>query len=278
MNSTTLVVGHGSRNPQGNEQIREFVRRWSASHPHRRLQLCFLELAHPGLAEGLDQAAQQGDRVQVLPLILNAAGHVKQELPEAVEQARQRHPGVRFEILPHIGAGPELLQLLRQRLKQLMAQLHHPDPRTTGVILLGRGSSDAGANGELARLARWLYEAESHDLVELAFTGVTWPRLEQVVQRMHRLDMTQLCILPLYLFTGVLIERIQGQLERLRRQYPQLAIACSEPFGFDPIIYGLAEQRVSQTNPNQPRLLECDGCRYRTQGHAHHHHHHQGAQ
>ena len=33
-----------------------------------------------------------------------------------------------------------------------------PDPQTTGVILLGRGSSDAGANGELAKMARWLFE------------------------------------------------------------------------------------------------------------------------
>jgi sirohydrochlorin cobaltochelatase len=58
-----------------------------------------------------------------------------------------------------------------------------PDPQTTGVILLGRGSSDAGANGELAKMARWLFEDNDHELVDLAFTGVTWPRLETVVQR-----------------------------------------------------------------------------------------------
>jgi sirohydrochlorin cobaltochelatase len=58
-----------------------------------------------------------------------------------------------------------------------------PDPQTTGVILLGRGSSDAGANGELAKMARWIFEDNDHELVDLAFTGVTWPRLETVVQR-----------------------------------------------------------------------------------------------
>jgi precorrin-8X/cobalt-precorrin-8 methylmutase len=54
---------------------------------------------------------------------------------------------------------------------------------TTGVVLLGRGSSDAGANGELAKMARWVFEDNEHELVDLAFTGVTWPRLETVVQR-----------------------------------------------------------------------------------------------
>jgi hypothetical protein len=91
-----------------------------------------------------------------------------------------------------------------------------PDPQTTGVILLGRGSSDAGANGELAKMARWLFEDNDHELVDLAFTGVTWPRLETVVQRQARLGMTQICIVPVYLFTGVLMERIKAQVERLR--------------------------------------------------------------
>ena len=64
-----------------------------------------------------------------------------------------------------------------------MHELAMPDPKTTGVILLGRGSSDAGANGEVARTARWVLEDGHHELVDVAFTGVTFPRLETVVQR-----------------------------------------------------------------------------------------------
>jgi CbiX. len=77
-----------------------------------------------------------------------------------------------------------------------MKALDVPDPQTTGVILLGRGSSDAGANGELARMARWIFEENDHELVDLAFTGVTWPRLETVVQRQVKLGMTQICVIP----------------------------------------------------------------------------------
>ena len=42
--------------------------------------------------------------------------------------------------------------LYTSQLDRLMKALDVPDPQTTGVILLGRGSSDAGANGELARI------------------------------------------------------------------------------------------------------------------------------
>ena len=116
-----------------------------------------------------------------------------------------------------------------------------PDPQTTGVILLGRGSSDAGANGELGKMARWIFEDNDHELVDLAFTSITWPRLETVVQRQVRLGMTQICIVPVYLFTGVLIERIKGQVERLQTQYPGVAFALGSHFGFDKGIFDLLD-------------------------------------
>ena len=141
-------------------------------------------------------------------------------------------------------------------------------------ILLGRGSSDVGANGELARMARWIFEDNDHELVDLAFTGVTWPRLERVVQRQALLGMTQICVIPVYLFTGVLIERIKAQLERLRQQYPQIAFALGTHFGFDQGIFDLLDTKVKEGDLPMGRLLECDGCKYREAAEAEHLHDH----
>jgi precorrin isomerase len=149
-----------------------------------------------------------------------------------------------------------------------------PDPQTTGVILLGRGSSDAGANGELAKMARWLFEDNDFELVDLAFTGVTWPRLESVVQRQARLGMTQLAIVPVYLFTGVLMERIKAQVARLRGQYPQIAFALGTHFGFDKGVFELLDAKVAGLELPEGGLLECDGCKYRQAAEAEHLHDH----
>jgi sirohydrochlorin cobaltochelatase len=139
---------------------------------------------------------------------------------------------------------------------------------------LGRGSSDKVANGELAKLARWLFETTEHELVDIAFTGITYPRLETAVQRQVRLGMTQIAILPYYLFTGLLIERIGKQVERLQSQYPQIAFGAGTYFGFDPAIFKLLDQRVTEAcDPIAPKMLECDGCQYREQAEHHHHHH-----
>lgn len=275
MNTTSiLLVGHGSRNRDGNTEILHFAAQWRERHPAWRIETCFIEHADVLLDGGLDRAARDARQVLVIPFILNAAGHVKMELPAAIEEARARHPGVHFSCTRHLGMGREILKVLQGQLDRLMNALHVPDPQTTGVILLGRGSSDAGANGELAKMARWLFEDNDFELVDLAFTGVTWPRLESVVQRQARLGMTQICVVPVYLFTGVLMERIKAQVERLREQYPQIAFALGTHFGFDKGIFELLDSKVTGAELPEGGLLECDGCKYRQAAEAEHLHDH----
>jgi sirohydrochlorin cobaltochelatase len=67
-----------------------------------------------------------------------------------------------------------------------------------------------------------------------------------------KLGMTQIVIQPLYLFTGVLIERIQQQVARLRQSYPPIAFALGGYFGFDKGIYTLADARVREFHVNHP--------------------------
>lgn len=276
MNDTTLLlVGHGSRYRGGNTESLRFAEQWRARHPDWRIETCFIEHDEVLLDTGLDRAAADGARrVVVLPFILNAAGHVKMEIPAAIAAARARHPWVSFAYARHLGMGREILAVLQQRLDGLMRDLDMPDPRTTGVILLGRGSSDAGANGELARMTRWVFEVNDHDLVDLAFTGIAWPRLETVVQRQVRLGMTQLAIQPVYLFSGRLTERIQAQTERLRTLYSGISLVLGERFGFDAGIFDLLDTRVRELDQPAGGLLECDGCKYREAAEAEHLHDH----
>ena len=272
--TTILLVGHGSRFQGGNAETLRFAEQWRARHPDWRIQTCFIEYDEVLLDTGLDLAAREARRVLVLPLILNAAGHVKMEIPAAIAAARRRHPGVTFDSGRHLGMGREVLAILQARLDGLMAGLAMPDPRTTGVVLLGRGSSDAGANGELAKMARWVFEANHHDLVDLAFTGITWPRLETVAQRQARLGMTQVAIVPVYLFAGRLTERIAAQVERLRVQYPRIAFALAGHFGFDEGVFDLLDTRVLGSDLSDGGLLECDGCKYREAAQTEHLHDH----
>ena len=85
-------------------------------------------------------------------------------------------------------------------------------------------------------------------------------------------------------------ERIAGQIERLKQQYPQVAFALGTHFGFEPGIFAILDRRADEDELAGDSLLECDGCKYREAaeeehlhdhshtatggcGHAHAHHH-----
>ena len=265
MNSETiLLVGHGSREKSGNDEIEAFAAQWRERQPGWRIEVCFIEFSEITMSEGLRRAAESARRVIVVPLILNAAGHVKMDVPQAIDGARLKYPMVQFLYAPHLTACDPILAILKRRLKDAMQALDMPDPTTTGVVILGRGSSDRQANGDMAKMARWLMEETDHELVDLAFTGITYPRLEKAVQRQGLLGMKQVVVLPYYLFNGTLVERIARQVEHLKAQYPTIRFVSTRYFGFEPEIFALLEQRVDDLRRGAPAaLMPCDGCKFR---------------
>jgi sirohydrochlorin cobaltochelatase len=261
---TILLVGHGSREKSGNDEILAFAEQWRQRQPGWRNEVCFIEFSEITMSEGLRRAATGARRVMVLPLILNAAGHVKMDIPQAIDGARLKFPSVQFVYAPHLSAGEPILAILKRRLKGAMQALDMPDPTTTGVVMLGRGSSDRHANGEMAKMARWLMEETDHELVDLAFTGITYPRLEKVVQHQSLLGMTQVVVLPYYLFNGMLMERIKRQVDNLKTQYPTIRFSLTTYFGFEREIFEVLEQRVDDMQHGTPEaLMPCDGCKFR---------------
>ena len=288
MKETILLVGHGSRDPggEGNREVELFAHLWRERQPDWDIQVCFIEFADLLVAEGLTQAARDADRVIVVPLILNAAGHVKMELPEHLQQPGPR-PDTAFIYVPHLGAEDTILNVLKRRLGQAMDEFDRPTPRSRG------SSSSAGVPRTPWPTARWpKWRAGSSRPATTTWWISPSPgspiRLERVVQRQALLGMTQIIVLPYYLFTGSLMERIKRQMAHLRQQYPRLRFAPGRLSGFEDEIFDLLEQRVREGQAGTG-LMPCDGCKYRelardgsgvhrhhdsAPGHGHHHEHH----
>lgn len=241
MKEIILLVGHGSRNDAGNMEVEQFAVRWRKKHPKWRIELCFIEFASPSLDEGLRKAGADAEKVIVVPLILNAAGHVKTEIPDHIKKAENN--GATYLLAQHIGSSAQIKKIMLRRLAQ---SDDASDPAGTGIILLGRGSSDTEANGEVAKLLRWIYEFSDYEEADLAFTGITPPKLERVIDRQARLGMRKIVILPYYLFTGILMERIRGQVKTAEKKYPSITFALADYIGFEEEIYDILDRRVAE--------------------------------
>jgi sirohydrochlorin cobaltochelatase len=78
----------------GSQELAVQLRRASG----RKVVLGFNEFCAPSLDEALDQAAEQGAEkiIVVTPMMTRGGEHAEKDIPEAVEQARSRHPKEKF--------------------------------------------------------------------------------------------------------------------------------------------------------------------------------------
>src|SRR4051794_25078054 len=92
-----LVIGHGSRDPNGVAEYWRFVD-LVARTADVPVGGGFIELAEPDLDTAIDKLVADGaTHIVAVPLVLLGAGHMKLDGPAALDRGRDRHPHVRFD-------------------------------------------------------------------------------------------------------------------------------------------------------------------------------------
>lgn len=285
MNEFTLYVGHGSRDADGNEEFLQFIGRvieqTHAQTQNAGAEACFLELAAPTIPQGIAACIARGaDRIVIVPVILLAASHVKMEIPEFIDAARKQYPHVDFVYGRNVGLHEKIIDLLLFRFQQEAGELSAPELAETAIVLMGRGSSDPDANGDLYKIARQLWERTGVQTVEVCFTGITFPRLPEGIGRALALGAKRLVVVPYFLFTGILIKRMQILLSDLQSQHPQIRMTMAEYFGMHQDLAQIVLERREEARIGRS-FMNCDLCQYRKlaasdHGHSHDHDHSDG--
>lgn len=104
MSSGLILFAHGARDPRWAEPFTAVAERVRRADPGRIVELAFLELMAPDLAEATRRLAAAGaTRIDIVPLFLGMGGHLRDDLPPLVERIRQAHP--RIEVRLHLAIG-----------------------------------------------------------------------------------------------------------------------------------------------------------------------------
>jgi sirohydrochlorin ferrochelatase/(2Fe-2S) ferredoxin len=255
-----LILGHGSREPGANLEFEAVVETYRRLRPEFCVAYGYVELAAPALGDALDALARQVDQVLVLPVFLFAAGHVKNDVPLALERARLRHPQVRFTAAPALGVHPALVELAFARAQDALE--HARDPGKTAVIMVGRGSSDPDANADFYKLARLFAEGRGLGWVQPCFIGIARPRFEETVELIARTRPERIVVLPYFLFGGRLLEKLREMILTFQARNPWIAIELAPHLGADQRLFQLIDERV-RDGGERGRALPCDTCQYR---------------
>jgi len=271
-----LLVGHGSRDPEGNEQVRQMIAELIPQLDAKLLiETCFLEFERPTIEQGIQACVEKGAAsVYVIPLMLLAAGHSKIHIPAAIDEAKKRYPQVQFTYGRPFGIHEETMEICKTRLEDVGENPQDPG-QDTAVILLGRGGSDPDANSDLYKITRLLWEKLQYKLVEPAFMGVTDPLIKEGVDRCVKLGAKKIVVLPYFLFTGVLIKRLELLMEEFKVEHPTVEFLLAGYFGFHERLQLIIKDRIEEALQGEVKM-NCDTCQYRIAAmeHIDHHHHH----
>ena len=197
--TAVLLIGHGSKDPEGNQEFERFAQKAGVHH-------CLLEYAEPSIPTAFQRLAEQGvERVAAIPYFLFAGAHVKHDIPREIDEERKKHPSMDIQLGRHLGLDPALLHAMADRLGPV---------EDHAVLLVGRGSLEPEPIADMAAVARNFAELRGLPFVEHCFIALAPPDLPTGIANCRARGAKRVTVVPYFLLTGVLVKRI----ERISRE------------------------------------------------------------
>ncbi|SDI51675.1 sirohydrochlorin chelatase [Alteribacillus bidgolensis] len=245
-----LYVGHGSRVNEGNDQLKAFVDIAKKEIDVPIQETCFLELADPSILEGARRCIEQGaESLAVVPVLLLAAGHIKKDIPEELEEVKRRYPDLNLQYGEPFGLETKILLVLQQRLEK-MGWTHE---QSADILLVGRGSSDEQAIDDFHVIASRLKEVTKAQKVETAFLAAARPTFDEGLEKIKQSPAAHVFVVPYLLFTGILMQEMQMKINAANQESDTNIHLC-DFLGFDEQLITILKKRTEETL-QQPEFL-----------------------
>ena len=278
-----LLVGHGTRDEVGTREFRqlgEVLQKQLAPIP---VVACLLEFQQPSIRQAWDTLIGQGVRdVRVAPLLLFAAGHAKQDIPDAIRRclAETTNSPMSPERVPMssqlvgplndasvirttqsapLSRHPALVRLLLQRISET-ARRRQCIVADSALVMVGRGSRAPCATADMRVLSELVRSRLGFEDVATAFYAMADPRLPDVLDQVAETTRRSTVIVqPHLLFDGRLYQAIAQQVAEANERHPGIHFELSRYLGPNPLIAEAIAARACETDSRTS--LRFRGCR-----------------
>jgi len=282
-----LLIGHGTRDRVGTEQFFQLASRLSDLVSSIPVEAAFLEFQQPTIPAAWQSLLSRGvEHIHIAPLLLFAAGHAKEDIPNIISQCCSATPGVSFDQSLPLSRHPAIIDLVAERIKKLgaappvtalPARSSRPSRREgdvrgarresiaeplgkqaqkvarplnrTAVVMVGRGNDDPCAQTDMRLLSKVVGHRLDVTETFTAFYAMAEPRFPDVLNRLAscgRFD--SIIVHPHLLFEGRLHQAIIDQTNQVSVDYPTMQFRMSAYLGPVAEVAKAVADRIDQSS------------------------------
>jgi precorrin-8X/cobalt-precorrin-8 methylmutase len=261
-----IVAGHGSRDPEGVREFEQLVRLVQQRACGRKVNHGFLEFARPTIDEAIRANIHAGGlRIAVVPGVLLAATHAKNDMPSEIVALQQEFPQAKLHYGLALHLHPQVLRLMRERIIEAEARSAQLIRRSDScLVVVGRGTTDPDANSDVSKLARMLEEGLGFGASFVCYAGTARPLVADGLASALRLGFSRIVVAPFFLFTGILVKRIYAAADALALRHPEIEFLKCKYLGIHELIADAFLERAEESVKGKA-TANCDLCKYRVQ-------------
>ena len=189
----------------------------------------------------------------------------KTTCPASYWPSQANHPDIDFHFGAPLGLHPLLLQVVQERIVAAEATSPNTVRRDdTCLVLVGRGTTDPDANGEVSKFARMIEEGMGFGGSFVCYSGTAKPLVADGLRAAAQLGYARLIVVPFFLFDGVLVKRIYAAADAMQEREPELEVLKAGYLGVHPNVADVMIARAQEAVEGRA-AMNCSLCKYRVQ-------------
>ncbi len=116
MNKSLIIINHGSRSQDAVEAFKQIIQMVQAKGAFDQVAGASMEHNEPTIPQAVEQVAQAGAKEIIFaPYFLYEGIHIKEDIPQMLDEIAPNYPGITFKLAKPIGPEPVLADVLLER-------------------------------------------------------------------------------------------------------------------------------------------------------------------
>ncbi|WP_417898175.1 sirohydrochlorin chelatase [Bacillus haimaensis] len=240
MSKAILYIGHGTRSKHGAEEAKGFLQKVMEKVSVPIQEISFLELAEPFIAQGFEHCVARGaTEITVVPIFLLTAGHIKEDIPEALAPLREKFPEVNVRLAEAFGVQDRIVKGICELVRTKAGEVKAAD----SLLLVGRGSSDSAIHEAFVLIKEAIGKRLGISRVEVCYLAATTPLFAAGIEEISKVADGRVIVVPYLLFAGLLLNEVTREVKKRRRAGQDIVLI--EPLSRHQAIQDIVVERAS---------------------------------